>query len=123
MIQVKKKMALLASLEKQIQSLTLSLNSYKDTRAMLHKLNDESITLYESEESMVSLEQSLKQLKQAKKELEEEIVSDAKRDGDVAQSIKLIESIPGVSTTIATMIICGMNNNNFASKDALYAYF
>lgn len=110
----KKKMSLIACLEKQIQSMNSSLTTYKKTCAEIELNAWWTIDL---------IEDQIKLLIKSKKKLEKELYEDLCTKEESQDALSKISSIPWVSTTIASIVYCSMNNYEFVSKKSLYSFF
>jgi len=104
-LSIRKKLSLIASLEKQLQQLSSMTNDYVKTKETL------KLTLSRGEKQILS---TIKQLRLEKDRLEQEVENDVKDLGDDSSSqIDRFSSIPGVSLFAATL------TNFFFSLDHL----
>ena len=92
----KKKLSLLSSLERQLQSLTATLNAYDETLKTLGGQPSET------EQKISNL---VNELKQSRNKLEQEVVALGKElTQDQQTLISNLDTIPGVSTYLATVV-------------------
>lgn len=95
-IQLRQKIGLIASLEKQVQTLTAIIKNYKQFTGQFSA----SSSLAET-----NLESLIKQLKKTKDQLEREIEQTIKTKQASTNNLILLKSIPGVSPFLASLII------------------
>ncbi len=93
---MRKKLGLLSSLSKQLQSMTASIASIKEAQEVLG--NENSLIIDQ-------LEQHIDDMKKTMDDLEKECVSESKKDEKTQREITLLTSIPGVSEFGATLAV------------------
>ena len=94
-LQLKQKMGLLASLEKQVQALSASLNAYAEYQQNL------AVQASKAEQNLHTLVTTFrKQIKQ----LEHEIVELALSDEQTAKRQRLLKTVPGFSASVAALL-------------------
>lgn len=95
-IQIRQKMGLLASLERQLQSLTQTLKQYAECHAEL------GLTLGDSEREMGS---TLRKFQEEKERLAQEIASLIHRDEEKRRACELACTIPGLSILTSSLLV------------------
>lgn len=93
---MRKKLGLLASLSKQLQSMVASVSSIKEAQEILG---------YESSLVIAQLEENIETMKKTMDALEKECISESQKDEKTQEGITLLTSIPGVSEFGATLAV------------------
>lgn len=101
-IQIRQKMGLLASLEKQRQALSASLNEYS---LFQQKLGIEASEI--EQQLLATLKSFAKQIARLEQELEHLVLSQAKH----MSTVKRLQSIPGISAFVAALLAQFLNAN------------
>ncbi len=99
---IRKKLGLLSSLSKQLQSMIASVASVKETQEILGDKNSPVVH---------QLEKQIEKMKKTMDALEKECVAQSKKDEKIDKEIKLLTSIPGVSEFGATLAIHWFDRN------------
>lgn len=111
-IAISKKISLMSTLEKQIQSLKMTIKNFEEVHLNLEL--DVSVAVKNINISIQELESNIKLLQ---KEIELESVWE---DGD--NDVELITSITGISKYIAKVIYVSFAYKDFISKNSMYAF-
>lgn len=114
MLNIRKKISLIASIETQLQQFRSTINDYAETKKILH------LELSESEEKVMAI---IKELEQQKTKLEREVEREAKDlDDDDSDQINRFTSIPGVSSFAATLSSFLFSTDHLESSKQWIAY-
>ncbi len=111
-IAISKKISLVANLEKQIQSLKMTIKSFYEINQKIHL--DISSNVKNINISISKLEDNIKNLQ---KEIQEESIWKVED-----KKIELICSITGFSKYIATVSYVSFAHKDFVSKESMYAF-
>lgn len=111
-INISKKISLIATLEKQIQSLKRALNSFNEVSTNLEFIESKAIKSIKI--NILELEENIKTLQ---KEVEDSNISD-----DENKKIEIINSITWISKYMACVIYFSFAYKHFESKESMYAF-